>query len=96
VVNKPLRLSDLLANTLQASHDVSADVVWALSCAVVAANDGGPDARAYAGAMDLSYFEFGIAGVKYQTAYLLMYLSHWRGPEAAAMKKLLRKWSSAS
>lgn len=52
-------------------------------------------AQAYAGAMELSFDQYGIEGVKHQVMYLLLYLGKWSGDEARACKKVLKKWSSS-
>jgi pyruvate carboxylase len=47
-------------------------------------------AKSYAHGMMRAYQEFGIEGIKTNITYLLMNLGHWKGPEARAVKKILR------
>lgn len=89
-----LRLTDWLRASL-VKENVSNGVINALEAALKAMrNSNNPSAIAYAGSMDRAYSEYQLHGLKHQVVYLMLNVSDWRGEEAAAVKKVLRKWSA--
>ena len=53
-----------------------------------------PSARAYAGAMEEAFDDYGVPGLATQVAYFLINAGKWQGDEARAHKVVLKKWSS--
>lgn len=88
-----LRMTDWLRAAM-VKENVANTVINALETALKAMRDSiNPSAVAYAGSMDRAYAEFQLDGLKYQVMYLMINVADWKGEEAAAVKKVLRKWS---
>ena len=78
------------------NEHVPSDVITAILKVVAegqASKD--PNAKVYALAMEKSYDEYGLDGIKSQIMYLLLYLKMWQGPDAITNKKILNKWSKS-
>ena len=53
-----------------------------------------PSAQAYARSMEQAFDEYGLRGLSMQVAYFLINAGQWTGPEAKAIKLVLKKWSN--
>ena len=85
------KMSEIFKQDLR-DDGVPENVIEALRVAMESITSG--PAYAYAHAMERSFAEYGIEGVKYQVMYMLTNAGSWKGESARICKKILKKWSN--
>lgn len=92
---KHLEMTDGLKTKLE-DAGVEPNIVSAIKAMLENAKPAFRAGWVYAKAVEKSFDQFGVPGIKMQIAYALLYFHSWRGAQARACKKELNKWATSS